>query len=44
MKKIKEIPITYKGRSVEDGKKINFYDAMRALITILKYRYFVKLK
>ena len=42
--KIKEIPISYKGRSVEEGKKINFYDAIRALITILKYKYFIKLK
>ena len=42
--KIKEIPISYKGRSVEDGKKINFYDAIRALTTILKYKYFIKLK
>ncbi len=41
--KIKEIPISYKGRSVEEGKKIRFYDAIRALITILKYKYFIKL-
>ncbi len=39
---IKEAPISYKGRSVEEGKKIHFYDAIRALITILKYKYFVK--
>lgn len=39
---IKEVPISYKGRSVEEGKKINFVDAIRALITILKYKYFVK--
>ena len=37
-----EVPISYKGRTLEEGKKINFYDAIRALITILKYRYFVK--
>lgn len=41
-KKIKEIPISYKGRSVDEGKKIRFYDAIRALLTILKYRFFVK--
>jgi len=40
--KIIEAPITYKGRTVEEGKKINFYDAIRALITILKYKYFLK--
>ena len=39
---IKEVPISYKGRTVEEGKKINFYDAIRALITILKYKYFFK--
>ena len=40
--KIKEVPISYKGRTVVEGKKIQFYDAIRALITILKYKYFVK--
>ena len=42
--KIKEVPIFYRGRSVKDGKKIRFYDAIRALITILKYRYFIKFR
>ena len=41
---IKEAPISYKGRTVKEGKKINFYDAIRALTTILKYRYFYKFK
>ena len=40
--KIKEVPISFKGRTVEEGKKIQFYDAIRALITILKYKYFLK--
>ena len=40
--KIKEVPISFKGRTVVEGKKIQFYDAIRALITILKYKYFVK--
>jgi dolichol-phosphate mannosyltransferase len=40
--KIEEAPISYKGRSLEEGKKIRFYDAILALIAILKYRYFVK--
>ena len=39
---IKELPISYKGRTVKEGKKIQFYDAIRALFTILKYKYFVK--
>jgi len=42
--KINEAPISYKGRTVEEGKKIHFYDAVRALITILKYKYFMKSK
>ena len=42
--KIKEVPIFYKGRSVNEGKKIRFYDAIRALTTIIKYRYFVKFR
>ena len=41
--KIKEVPITYKGRSVKEGKKIRFYDAVLALMTILKYKYFLKI-
>ena len=40
--KIKEFPISYKGRTIKEGKKIKFSDAIRALITILKYKYFNK--
>ena len=39
--KIKEIPIKYFGRSYEEGKKINFMDGIKALLTLLKYRFFV---
>ena len=39
-----EAPISFKGRTVKEGKKIKFYDAIRALITLLKYKYFVNLK
>lgn len=39
--KIKEIPITYKGRTLKEGKKIKFYDAIKALVTIFKYKFFV---
>lgn len=35
-----EIPIDYKGREINDGKKIRFTDAIRALKTIIKYKYF----
>jgi len=38
--KIIEIPIDYKGRDIKDGKKIRFTDAIRALNTIIKYKYF----
>jgi glycosyltransferase involved in cell wall biosynthesis len=37
--KIKEVPIKYNGRSYNEGKKINFYDAIKALIVLLKYRF-----
>ena len=40
--KIKEFPISYKGRTIKEGKKIKFSDAIRALVTILKYKYFNK--
>ncbi len=35
--KIIEIPITYEPRSKKDGKKINFFDAIKAIFTIIKY-------
>ena len=38
---IKEIPIKYFGRSYEEGKKINFMDGIKAIITLFKYRFFV---
>ena len=37
--KIKEVPISYYGRSYKEGKKINFFDAFRAFYVILKYRF-----
>lgn len=40
--KIHEIPINYDGREIEDGKKIAFFDAIIALKTIIKYRFFIK--
>mgnify|MGYP001321932246 CR=1 FL=1 len=39
---IKEIPISYNGREIKDGKKIRFKDALIALKIILKYRFFKK--
>ncbi len=35
---IVEVPISYRGRSVEEGKKIKWYDGIEAIWTLLKYR------
>lgn len=35
--KIKEVPISYYPRSIEEGKKINWKDGVRAIICIVKY-------
>jgi len=36
---ILELPIKYKGRSVEDGKKIKLKDAFRAFIVLIKHKF-----
>lgn len=38
--KIFEVPINYVGRNYNEGKKISFYDGIRAVIVLLKYRIF----
>lgn len=38
--KIMEVPITYKPRSFEEGKKIKIRDGIEAVWTLLKYRFF----
>ena len=35
-----EVPISYRGRSYEDGKKITLKDAFSALYCIFRYRFF----
>lgn len=35
--RVKEVPISYYPRSIEEGKKINWKDGMRAIICIVKY-------
>ena len=40
--KIVEIPVSYKPRTKEEGKKINFFDAIKAMVTIIKYRFLNK--
>jgi glycosyltransferase involved in cell wall biosynthesis len=37
--KIVEVPISYKGRSVKEGKKIKWYDGFEAIWALLKYRF-----
>jgi len=37
--RIYEVPISYSGRTYEEGKKIGFVDGISALWTILKYRF-----
>ncbi len=37
---IKEVPIEYFGRSYKEGKKIKLIDGVKALFTIIKYRFF----
>jgi dolichol-phosphate mannosyltransferase len=39
---IDEVPINYTGRSYDEGKKIVASDGIRAIVTIIKYRYFNK--
>ena len=34
-----EVPISYKGRSYQEGKKINFKDALVAVYCIIKYKF-----
>lgn len=36
---ITEIPITYVGRTMDDGKKIRWHDAFSAMWTLIKYRF-----
>ena len=37
--KIYEVPISYSGRTYEEGKKIGLSDGFEALWTIFKYRF-----
>lgn len=39
-KEIKECPISYNGRSYEEGKKIKTIDGFKYLVNTLKYRFF----
>lgn len=37
--KILELPISYQGRTFQEGKKINWKDGLKSLLTILKIRF-----
>ena len=37
-----EVPISYNGRNYKDGKKIKLSDAIQAIITLIKYKFFKK--
>lgn len=37
--KIKEVPINYSGRNYDDGKKIRLIDGIKAIATLIKYRF-----
>ena len=38
---IVEIPISYSGRSYQEGKKIKLKDAFYAVSTLIKFRFFI---
>jgi hypothetical protein len=40
--RIYEVPISYYGRSYEEGKKITWKDGVKAVFTIIKYNLFRK--
>ena len=42
--KILEVPISYSGRTYEEGKKIKSIDGVKAIIALLKYGFFLKKK
>ena len=39
---IVEIPISYNGRNYKNGKKIKLSDAIKAIMTLIKYKFFKK--
>ena len=39
---IKELPINYYGRDYKDGKKIKSLDGIKAILTLIKYKFFKK--
>ena len=40
--RFKEVPISYNGRTAEEGKKITWMDGLDAIATLIRFRYFSK--
>ena len=40
--KLFEVPISYNGRTHKEGKKIKFIDGFEAILTIIKYKFFIR--
>jgi dolichol-phosphate mannosyltransferase len=40
--KIYEVPINYKGRPYSEGKKIKLKDGIKAIFTLIKYKFFLR--
>lgn len=38
--RIAEVPVSYRPRSIQEGKKIGLIDGIEYIVTLLKYRYF----
>ena len=38
--RFKELPISYNGRALNEGKKITYLDGLDAIATLIKFRFF----
>ena len=38
--RIKEVPISYRGRGYHEGKKIGWLDGVRAIFCVVRYNFF----
>ncbi len=38
--KITEVPISYKGRTISEGKKIRYIDGLKAIVALIKYKFY----
>ena len=42
--RVKEVPVSYRGRSYEEGKKMHYRDGLQALWLLVKFNIFVSLR